>query len=222
MIAGVDGRRAGWVVASAEAWPAAEVRWEVCRAFADVLRMAADCAAIMVDMPVGLPRGSERRRCDEEARALLGPAWTRVFPAPPRECLRASTPRQFQRLHRELTGAGATLPLWGIVRKIREVDEALANSRRAAEKVHEFHPELTWLRLGSGPAPSKHTADGIAWREAVLARFGLAAPRKLARGVKADDVLDATIGLAAAGLDHCIPAGPPPRDDHGLPMRIYY
>jgi len=29
MIAAVDGCRAGWIVASAEAWPAAKVRWEV-------------------------------------------------------------------------------------------------------------------------------------------------------------------------------------------------
>ena len=68
---------------------AGAVRWSVRPDAAAVLEATRNCAAIGVDIPLGLPAGSARRACDTLAATRLGRARSSVFPAPPREVLAA-------------------------------------------------------------------------------------------------------------------------------------
>lgn len=88
------------------------------------------------------------RPCDLEARTLLGP-WgrSRLFLAPPRETLSARNPVEFQAWHHSATGVKASLPVWGILPKIREVDEGM--NPNLQDGVFEFYPELVWMDLSA-------------------------------------------------------------------------
>ena len=58
MIAGVDGCRGGWLVAKSECWPfRTPLTLNVCKSFAEVLDATQDCESVVVDMPIGLPKG---------------------------------------------------------------------------------------------------------------------------------------------------------------------
>src|SRR5437870_3658001 len=75
-LAGVDGCRLGWVVATDDGV-------EVVPALDDVL---VQCDAVGIDIPIGLPDAGPRA-CDVEARRRLGPRRSSVFPAPRRALL---------------------------------------------------------------------------------------------------------------------------------------
>ncbi len=235
MIAGVDGCKAGWIVALAAGWPCVQPpHLLLCRDFQAVLTVTAECGAVMVDMPIGLPASSNPRLCDALARQKLGATSNRLFLAPPRSTLRAATAREFQRLHREATGHGAGLPVWGLVEKLRQVDQAMTPSLQ--DRVMKFHPELAWQHLNGGtPLISKHQPEGLAQRRTLLQSHvpGLdqltAWKQRLGRAAGLDDLLDALVGLAAAqafvdGPDTSrrIPAENPPVDERGLRMEIWF
>lgn len=239
MIAGVDGCKKGWVIAMAHGWPCADVpRLAVVPDFRSVLEATSGCDMVVVDMPIGLaagrPTDSGFRTCDEAARQSMGAAGSsRVFNAPPRGTLTATKVEHFQQLHRSLTGAGAGLPVWGIVDKLLDVDRAMAPDVQA--RVKEFHPELAWKRLAGRVLDSKHSALGLVQRMAVLKRELAALDRigdwpdqdALARA-DLDDVLDALVGLPVAEAvragqeDNRIPVGPPAADARGLRMEIWF
>ncbi len=77
LMAGVDGVRGGWVVAVVCATD--DVAWHVVDTAAEVLDRTRDCAAVGVDIPMGLPEGGARA-CDRTARRRLGTAGSAVFP----------------------------------------------------------------------------------------------------------------------------------------------
>jgi len=130
------------------------------------------------------------RVCDLLAQELLGgKGRSRLFLAPPRETLSAENPAKFQALHQSATGVKASLPVWGILPRIREVDAGMTPSLQ--DRVFEFYPELVWMDLGEmqkpvshslmgaqpfiakGAFPSKHTGEGIEARLCVLGTAGL-------------------------------------------------
>lgn len=226
-LAGVDGCKNGWIVALADSWPCSTpLQIEFCPDFAAVLRTTTQCAAVAVDMPIGLPDGAEARGCDFEAQRALGPQRSSIFLAPPRRSLDARDPREFQRIHREIRGVGAGLPVWGIVPKMLEVNLAFEQDSTLQERVFEFHPELTWRRIaGRQQLSRKKTAAGIVERIAILNRTAgswtpieaLEIPGKPA----IDDILDAISGLAAAHAFVNADQRDAPRNARGLRMRIY-
>lgn len=222
MLAGVDGCRGGWVVALAESWPLDNLpQITLVSSFKEVLEVTEGCNAVGVDMPIGLPDAKNwPRLCDIEARKLLGPkASSRLFYAPPRDTLQAGTANEFQRLHLKSVGKKATLPVYRIVPKLREVDFLLTPNLQ--ERIVEFYPEFTWMRLQaaangikerttpSKPLPSKHTQEGLEkriellkdflncpfWGHPHFANYASYAPKP---PIKLDDLLDAMIGLMAA------------------------
>ncbi|MBX7131529.1 MAG: DUF429 domain-containing protein [Fimbriimonadaceae bacterium] len=224
MLAGVDGCRGGWVVALAPTWPGA-IRLEIAKNFSAVLELTAKCRVVAVDMPIGLPTGATRRACDRAAREALGARSSSVFFAPPRAALAAENPLEFQAIHRQLFGKGASIPLWGIVPKIREVDALMTPSLQ--ERVVEAHPELVWRRLAGSDLPSKHRPEGIAARLECLRDVGVRSePNSPIPGVKQDDMLDAIALLACAsarldGTGVRYPAAFEERDEKGLLMEMW-
>ena len=159
---------------------------------------------IAVDMPIGLP-AEGRRACDSEARRMLGPRRSSVFPVPTRAALAATTFAEVR---------GLSIQGWHLVPKIREVDACWE------PRVVECSPELTFTVLAGAPmSHNKRTADGRAERLAVL---GDVVTR--AKGAATHDVLDAHACLRTARrivAGAALELGDGTADALGRPMKVY-
>lgn len=226
-LAGVDGCKNGWIVALAAAWPCpTPIQIRFCADFHAVVKLTTHCSAVAVDMPIGLPDDHLPRACDLDAKQALGAQRSSIFLAPPRRALDAPTPTEFQRLHREIRGIGAGLPVWGIVPKMREVNLAMEANPSLQERIFEFHPERTWRRLaGEANLASKKTAAGILNRIAILNRtagqWTSQEPLEIAGKPAIDDVLDAISGIAAAARFFATKRPDAPRNSRRLRMEIW-
>lgn len=226
-LAGVDGCRAGWVMALVR--PAGpEVVIRVVPHIADVLAEAPGIVAI--DMPTGLPEraGPGGRGPEQLVRAKLPGRSSSVFSVPSRAAVQAADYAEACRIALATSDPPRALSrqLFNIMPRIREVDAALRADPAAAARVFESHPELAFCRLNGGvPPPPKKTAEGVAARRVLLVGAGLAAADRPPRGAGIDDVLDA---LACATVARRLYHGEaqsfpdrPPRDAHGLPIAIW-
>lgn len=186
-VAGVDGCRGGWAVASVGLGGALSV--VVAPTFADVLGLGFD--VVGVDMPIGL---DGVRACDVAARRELGPRRSSVFPAPWRDALGASTWAEAAQVR------GLSRQAFGLFPKVREVDALMTPALQG--RVFEVHPEFSFCVMSGAPmAFPKRTADGRAERLAALAGAfgpGAAPPVRPVRGAAGDDVLDACAVLWSA------------------------
>ncbi len=229
-VAGVDGCRAGWLVASSEvdadgAMSRPELR--VVPTFDAVVDLALDRVA--VDIPIGLldVLAAGGREADRAARKLLGPLrGTSVFSAPIRQVLLADPwPAPMP------PNLGLTLQAWAITRKIREVDDALRarRDRPPGPVVIETHPEVVFFDLNDGSPVElpKRRRAGREARLALLERAGLWWPDLVPPvGAKVDDLLDALacLWVAAAPVELLEPLPvtvPALLDSQGLPMQIW-
>jgi predicted RNase H-like nuclease len=190
-VAGVDGVRGGWVVATVEP---GRVEWAVVTTAAEVLAATAHCAAVGVDIPLGLPPGPDRRACDLAAAQLLERARSSVFPVPPRDVLAAPTHAEACAVARRLTGRAISIQTFGILEKV--LDWARLGERPG--HVVEVHPELSFRRLAPDVEfASKKSARGAGQRISALTDWlgeGMRLPDLPVRA-GLDDALDA---LAAA------------------------
>ncbi len=182
-------------------------------------------AAAAIDIPIGLPPHGPRS-CDTEARRLIGPRRSSVFPAPARRVLGARTYDEACDLSRRASGRGVSMQLFNILPKVRAVDGV--QSRRLQDRLFEMHPELSFTVLAGAPMRSnKRTADGRAERVSAL-RTGLGDVAGLLvgappAGAKRDDVLDAMVGAWTArryvARTH-VTLGDGRVDERGLRMEI--
>ena len=197
-----------------------QVSWSVQPDAAAVLAATRGCAAVGVDIPIGLPAGSARRACDDLAAARLGRARSSVFPAPPREVLAAADYAEACATARRLTGRAISLQTFHISAKIAEWD-ALA----LPDHVIEVHPELALRALAPATefAPKK-SARGAGQRIAALARWvdPATALADLPAGARLDDVLDAlaVTWSAARWVRGEAEVLGDERDARGRPMRV--
>ncbi len=231
LVAGVDGCRSGWLVATARALDAGDpevVAIDVVGRFEDVVERvrSGELTAVAVDMPIGLAR-VDRRACDGAARAALGPRRSSVFPAPIRAVLDATDFESAATRSRAVSGRGLTIQTWNLIPKIREVDAAVDPVLQ--DRVREAHPELAIARLLGRPASfPKRTAAGRAERLRALeglALEGLAAGADppTPRGAAPDDVIDAlalTTTAALMAIGQVVSLGDGSVDDRGLVMEI--
>jgi predicted RNase H-like nuclease len=229
---GVDGCRAGWIaIVIGESGATSHL---VAPRIAEVAQRHPD-ALVLVDIPIGLRETeSDERKCDVEARAVLGPRGSSVFPAPCRAALGLSTYRAASDENHRQTGRRLSKQSFNIAPRILDVEEYLRESWASGPVIREMHPEVCFWALDGRPmSHSKRTAEGAAERIAVLARHLPSAAalvdevtrahRKTALGQ--DDVIDALAGavmarLGASGLK-TLPATPE-RDSRGLRMEIVY
>ena len=238
-VLGIDGCPGGWVGALVKA---SQVSWYG-GTLASLLALPASVVAI--DIPLGLPSGGDRRTCDLAARALLGPARSSVFPAPPRAVLDAVSHADASVRSRAAGSVGVSIQTWNIVPKIREA--SLVRDARLLE----VHPELSFRTLAAStgrrqssplavepaglppvdpsglPAlASKKTAAGRAERVALLRSwvpFELPSPRPARAAV--DDCLDALVCAWSGarwlrGAAEVLGGGPSDVDATGHVMRI--
>jgi len=237
-LAGVDGCRAGWIVAFVRP-TGDETRLRIVPRFVDVLAAPEAPARVAVDIPIGLPDriGPDGRGPERAIRPLLGARQSSVFSVPPRAAIDAS---DFAAACAAALAASepprkVSKQLFMIAPKIREVDACLLADATAHARVFEVHPELAFWRLNGERAldePKKVKGKcyerGLVLRRRLLIDAGLppvivngAAPK----GAGPDDLLDA---LACAAVARRIHAGtaqpfpdPPERDELGLPMAIW-
>ena len=215
-VAGVDGVRDRWLVATVTA---GRVAWTVAEDAAAVLRATGECAAVGVDVPMGLPE-TGYRSCDLAARARLGRDRSSVFHAPIRRVLRAATHPTASAASRAAHGKGISIQVWGLLPKIEQWDDLAV-----PEHVVEVHPEVSFRAMAPATVfAGKKTARGAVQRLRAVSAW-LPAGSLLA-GLPADAPLeDALDALACAwsatryarnGTDTL--GGE--RDEHGQPMRI--
>jgi predicted RNase H-like nuclease len=238
---GVDGCQGGWLAVRLSLFS----DWEVnlFRSFSHLWDRHSAAALILVDIPIGLKPGSrangsverQERRCDREARKLLGPRKAAVFPVPCRPAIYAASYDEGLAKNEELTGKRIFKAAWNIASKIREVDELLLNHPEVRKSVRECHPELCfWSLNGCRPLQyPKSRENGARERLELLESIYPASETILSqtlasysrKEVKKDDILDALAAALTAklGFDNLSSLPPQPEiDSQGLPMEMVY
>lgn len=229
---GVDGCKSGWFCVALS--PNNPPEWGVVSKLEHLLQKAGGSDRIFVDIPIGLPIGNEGRDCDYEARELLIPRNSSVFPAPVRAVLGAADYEDAKMRSNAACGKMLSIQTWGLVPKIREVDTLLRGNDNAKRFVREVHPELCfWALNGRKPmSEKKKSAHGFEERKRVLkgwlpqAEIVIAKIQsKKIRGVLRDDIVDALAAAVTALADpstlRTVPENPP-LDSLGLPMEMVY
>jgi predicted RNase H-like nuclease len=158
-----------------------------------------EVGAVGVDIPIGLADDGPRR-CDEEARQVLGARRSSVFPAPVRSVLGARTYEQALTRSRSARGVGLSRQAWHLVPRIKEVDRLLDPTRQG--RIFECHPEAAFAALHGVPmSHAKKSRPGREERLVVLRPLvpgieGLVA--RPPKGAAPDDVLDAAVVAVTA------------------------
>lgn len=227
-VLGIDGcPGGGWVVVVISRDGRATV--EHASSAGALARRCEAAALALIDIPIGLVDGP--RLCDVEARAIVGPRRSSVFPAPPRWLLECRTVQEADKAMAARGRRKVQRQLWNIVARIRDIDDVLRSGALPAGRLRECHPEVCFRVLAGEPLRhSKHTREGLALRRAILERRWAGAGDIVDAAMQADspwkedDVLDAfAAALTAAGVWTCglttLPEDPP-RDACGLPMEM--
>ncbi|SEC19115.1 Predicted nuclease (RNAse H fold) [Rhizobiales bacterium GAS191] len=243
-IAGVDGCRAGWIMAREQLASPGRIEIAIHPGFATILDRHDPPTAVAVDMPIGLPAriGEGGRGPEAAVRRLIGARRSSVFAIPSRGAVEA----QDYATACAIAAATSEPPrkvskqAFMLFRKIREIDVLLRSDSQDVDppwpqRVFEAHPELAFWRL-NGERPLRHpkklkgrpNPDGMGERRNILRAAGLPGgilEGKPPRGAATDDLLDALALLAIArrildGRARPHPE-PPGRDAHGLPVAIW-
>lgn len=240
MFVGVDGCRAGWfAVALTETDSFGVFQFSK---ISDLYSFFCDGnthVRILVDIPIGLvdrKSNFKRRFCDVEARSLLRPyRQSSVFPTLCREAIYEKRYESACDINEEVTGKRLTKQTWGIVPKIREMNDFLIATDSAKEKIIEIHPEICfWALVGKPMEYSKKEREGFNERKKLLQGICIftdeivqrALSKYRRKDVARDDILDALVASVTAKLSFqrglkSIPKSPE-KDSRGLPMQIVY
>jgi predicted RNase H-like nuclease len=201
IVAGLDGCPGGWVqvIVAADGQGTSEVMVvpDIDSVISNV--DSGRLAAVGIDIPIGLP-DSGSRRCDIDARRMIGPRRSSVFPAPARGLLGAETYDEAVARSRALSGKGISRQTFAILPKIDEVDLLITPDRQ--RHLVEVHPEVSFTILAGGPmANHKATSQGRAERLAVLRRVFPDIDEHAAKRIRRtrpDDVIDAYVAAWSA------------------------
>lgn len=228
---GIDGCKYGWVAASMKSDTA-----DLFKSLADLINFYPEDSMFMIDMPVGLANiDLKERNCEMIARKILSKKRkASLFSVPCRESIYASSYEEANQTNREIIYKGISKQSWGIVPKIREVDQLLQNNRSLVDKIKESHPEVAFHFLNSQQSMeyNKKTDEGQQERLKVLKNFSDRAEvifnnsmsNFKRKHVSADDILD-SICLAVT-LEEIVNSGSSFEsgnlDSLGIPMKIHY
>lgn len=233
---GADVCRAGWLAVTITP----ENGWRVA-VYADIFGLwdqCKDAGLILLDVPIGLPDGKKKARaCDKEARQLLGPRRPSVFPAPSRDAVYAygKSYKEASEINAGTIGKKLSKQSWGLIPKIRQVDQLLLNDDFARSCIKEVHPEVCFWAL-NGFRPMRYAKRGQAgFRERLgvlhraypasgdIVNYTLSEFRR--REVAGDDILDALVAaVTASAAEKGLTPIPQEAeyDSEGLPMEIVY
>ncbi len=164
-VVGVDGCPGGWIAVRRSPEGLTADRVEDVDHLITELR-AGSIDAMAIDMPIGLldvqPRPGER-----EARAMLGPRRSSVFPTPVRATLAAVDYADACRLSRQVSQKALSKQAYNLLPKIRRLDELVRPEDQ--DRLVEAHPECAFVRLAGEPlAEPKRTVAGRKLRRRLL------------------------------------------------------
>ena len=233
-VVGADGCRSGWFAVRRESGESSI--FKVFGGIAELWREWSDASLILLDIPIGLPDAKHNGRlCDYEARRMIGPRRSSVFPSPSRASFQGPTYEAASAANYRETGKKLTKQTWAISPKIREVDRLLRENAEARSKIREVHPEVCFRAFaGRTLKKPKKRRPGFEERLKILTQIDAAvdtliesALEKFRRAeVERDDILDATVAALTAGCGHgrllSLPCGEPQQDAYGLPMEMVY
>lgn len=219
---GADACPAGWLVTVIENQ---SVVVETYGKFSQIRDSYAGADRILVDIPIGLP-AENRRRCDEQARSLLGCRGNSVFYPPCESAVACDDYDEANSAHRDSVGNGLSQQAFHIGDKIRDVESVVGD--RYDGIVRESHPELCFAALNGQPiAYSKSSKLGRGLRQKLLLKeldiagtvYNEVREKYTLRKVRRDDILDSIV-LAVAARNGGLTAIPsdPNKDE----PRIYY
>lgn len=198
---GVDGCRAGWVIATlspGQNRPDLRVIPTL-----DALSQAArrgEIAAIGIDIPIGLPDAGPRE-ADRQLRAFLGNRSSSVFPTPPRALIDPACIADYDQarlISMRVQEKSISKQTYFLLPKIAEADHFVRTVDSA--RVTEVHPESAFLMMAEGQAlrHSKKTPAGRDERRRLLQKvepdWQSGVPSRLV-GAAPDDVYDALAAL---------------------------
>ena len=195
-VAGADVWKGKWVVVVLDGGRFS--RAFVASSISEAVDGLADCAAIGVDMPIGLPVGGKSRPADSEARPSSGLAGTRCSRLLPRSYWNAHRRPKRTRLAKSNGWPGISAQAFSLKKQILAV-QPLAE---ADSRVWEVHPEVSFAEANGGvPLEwSKTSWNGAALRLRILESQGVIVPQDLGATGAAEiaDVLDASIAAWSA------------------------
>jgi predicted RNase H-like nuclease len=221
-----DGCRAGWVAFKVEL-PSLATSVELVGVPKLLKSRPNDLLCMAIDIPIALLDCS--RECDKASRRLLGqPRGTSVFAAPCRAALAATTHAAASQINGEKTGRGISQQAFGIIPKIKQVDDAITSD--CQKWAFEVHPEVCFWALNKyrPMTHNKKTKDGIAERIGVLRPMFPEIERHLENRpprVGADDLLDAAAAAWTAlrrNRSEAENVWSPQKDERSLTTTIWY
>lgn len=198
LIAGADGCRKGWAVATATVIGEAltDLRVERVEKLEDTVALVrgGTLSALAIDMPIGLI-DEHPRTADVEARTLLGPRRSSVFPTPIRATLTATDYDDARERSLDASGKALSKQAWNLMPKIRELDGLIEAGDQPA--VAEAHPECAFLRL-QNDIPLDHPKSSDAGR---ALRLGLLRASGRFDAGELDDAVASNVAPIADVLD---------------------
>ena len=202
-VAGVDGCRGSWlVVRRGPAPPTGECgggdgRTATAELVDDLEPLVqalrrGELAALAVNMPIGL-LDHHPRACEVEARRLLGPRRSSVFPSPIRALLDVADYDEARVVSRSAVGKAPSRQTFNLVPAIRHLHRLVRAEDQ--DRLVEAHPELAFARLAGEPLPHpKRTVEGRALRRDLLLQHEPNLQSLLDAGdLPLIDLLDATV-----------------------------
>ena len=232
IVAGVDGCKKGWFCVTKNLC-AGDINSAVYSDAKSLLQQQPEPLIIAIDIPIGLTEAGPRI-CDIEARKLLGPRRSSVFPAPIRPALQGNTRQEADLISRQVDGRGVPAQAFAIYSKIRDLDRILSAKPQLQERIKEVHPEVCfWAWNDKEAMPNtKKSKEGKAQRRALINQvFGTETVNKIRAEyqrsiVSTDDIHDAFVALWTAerifeGKAGVIP-DPSPLDAMGIYMEMWY
>jgi predicted RNase H-like nuclease len=201
LVAGLDGCPGGWVLVEIPAHGAGRATVERVSNLDGVITKldSGQLLAVAIDIPIGLPEAGSRR-CDIEARRMIGARRSSVFPAPARGVLGATSYDDAADRSQAIAGKRLSRQAFGILSKIEEVGRIVTPERQ--RHLVEVHPEVSFTVLAGVPmSHHKSTTEGRAERLVALRGPFPDIDRQSAsriNRVRADDVLDAFVAAWSA------------------------
>ena len=225
---GVDGCRAGWTAAVLDH---GELRLNVYKSIASLVKEYPLFDAFLIDMPIGLRNSLNQVRPEIDARKELGVKASSVFPIPSRDAVYAKEEEEQKKVNLRVLDKSLSKQSLAIIPKIRELDEFLNDYPEYKNKILESHPEVNFTRLnGSVVLSKKKEESGLSERRHILSKYldkrDLSGMYDKAKelGCGQDDLIDAiclaiTGALHAHGQSETIP-DQPETDEKGLLMQL--
>ena len=232
IVAGVDGCKTGWLWV-AKNFDTGLITSDVFGSAQELIQQEMKPVITTVDIPIGLTEAGPRQ-CDIEARQLLGPRRSSIFPAPIRSLLQADTREHADAIRREIEDKGVSAQSFAIFKKVLEFDKILSAQPHLQDRVKEIHPEVCfWAWNDKHPMSyNKKSDDGRAERHnLVVKHFGVGVVEEVrikypVKCVSHDDIYDAFAALWTAERIYESKAGliPDPSlcDMRGLHMEMWY